>query len=102
MLKTGSITSNMAIVSTTDGSIDAFASSDTQLILDVSGYFASPPGPTGAPTVVLIGDSVMTAWLTPAVLAANPHLDCPDITTRCPGDDHTDISKTATSNSITP
>jgi hypothetical protein len=64
----GSVTSNMAIVSTTNGSIDAFASSDTQLILDVSGYFASPPGPT----VVFVGDSVMSAWLTPAVLAANP------------------------------
>jgi hypothetical protein len=64
----GSVTSNMAIVSTTNGSIDAFASSDTQLILDVSGYFASPPGPT----VVLVGDSVMGSWLTPAVLAANP------------------------------
>jgi len=64
----GSVTSNMAIVSTTNGSIDAFASSDTQLILDVSGYFASPPGPTA----VFVGDSVMSAWLTPAVLAANP------------------------------
>ena len=61
----GSVTSNMAIVSTTNGSIDTFASSDTQLILDISGYFASPP----EPTVVLVGDSVMTAWLTPAVLA---------------------------------
>jgi lysophospholipase L1-like esterase len=64
----GSVTSNMAIVSTTNGSIDAFASSDTQLILDVSGYFALPPGPT----VVLVGDSVMASWITPAVLAANP------------------------------
>jgi lysophospholipase L1-like esterase len=65
----GAITSNMAIVSTTNGSIDTFASFDTQLILDVSGYFASPPGPT----VVLVGDSVMTAWLTPTVLAAHPN-----------------------------
>jgi hypothetical protein len=36
----GSITSNMAILPTTDGSIDAFASQPTHLILDISGYFA--------------------------------------------------------------
>jgi hypothetical protein len=36
----GFITSNMAIVPTGDGSIDAFADALTQLILDISGYFA--------------------------------------------------------------
>ena len=36
----GAITSNMAIVPTTNGSIDAFASALTQLILDISSYFA--------------------------------------------------------------
>jgi len=36
----GTITSNMAIVPTTDGSISAFASQSTQLILDIFGYFA--------------------------------------------------------------
>jgi hypothetical protein len=36
----GSITSNMAIVPATNGSISAFASSPTQLILDISGYLA--------------------------------------------------------------
>ncbi len=36
----GFITSNMAIVPTNDGSIDAFAYALTQLILDISGYFA--------------------------------------------------------------
>jgi uncharacterized repeat protein (TIGR03803 family) len=36
----GLVTSNMAIVPTTNGSIDAYASSLTQLILDISGYFA--------------------------------------------------------------
>ncbi len=36
----GSITSNMAIVATTNGSIDAYAAGLTQLILDISGYFA--------------------------------------------------------------
>ncbi len=36
----GSITNNMAIVPTTNGSIDAYASGITQLILDISTYFA--------------------------------------------------------------
>jgi hypothetical protein len=34
------VTSNMAIVPTSNGSIDAYASQLTQLILDISGYFA--------------------------------------------------------------
>jgi len=36
----GSITSNMAIVPTTNGSFDAYAAGLTQRILDISGYFA--------------------------------------------------------------
>ena len=36
----GAITSNMAIVPTSNGSIDAFAYNPTQLILDLSSYFA--------------------------------------------------------------
>ena len=36
----GSITSNMAIVPTNDGSIEAYAAALTHLILDISGYFA--------------------------------------------------------------
>ncbi len=36
----GFVTSNMAIVPTNNGSIDAFASNLTQLILDISSYFA--------------------------------------------------------------
>jgi hypothetical protein len=36
----GAITSNMAIVPNTDGSTDAYASDLTQLILDISSYFA--------------------------------------------------------------
>jgi hypothetical protein len=39
----GSITSNMAIVPTTNGSISDFATNPTQLILDISGYFGYPP-----------------------------------------------------------
>ena len=42
----GAVTSNMAIVSSNNGSVDAFASSSTQLILDVSGYFAAAPAAT--------------------------------------------------------
>jgi YVTN family beta-propeller protein len=37
------ITSNMAIVPNADGSTDAYASGVTQLILDISSYFAPPP-----------------------------------------------------------
>jgi lysophospholipase L1-like esterase len=66
----GSVTSNMAIVSSTNGSIDAFASSDTQLILDVSGYFASPPGPT----VVFVGDQVtVNMFAQPRFQAQHPN-----------------------------
>ncbi|HYK35858.1 PKD domain-containing protein, partial [Alloacidobacterium sp.] len=36
----GAVTSNMAIVPTTNGSINAFATSPTNLILDIAGYFA--------------------------------------------------------------
>lgn len=36
----GVVTSNMAIVSTTNGSIDAYATDSTQLILDLTAYFA--------------------------------------------------------------
>ena len=36
----GSITYNMAIVPTTNGNVDAYASGITQLILDISSYFA--------------------------------------------------------------
>ena len=35
-----SISSNMAIVPTTNGKVDAYASGLTQLILDISSYFA--------------------------------------------------------------
>ncbi|MGA3214040.1 MAG: hypothetical protein ABSD20_22275 [Terriglobales bacterium] len=36
----GAITSNMAIVPSVDGSVDAYASGTTQLVLDISAYFA--------------------------------------------------------------
>jgi Bacterial Ig-like domain (group 3) len=36
----GAVTSNMAIVSTNNGAIDAFSPDVTQLLLDLSGYFA--------------------------------------------------------------
>ena len=39
----GMITSNMAIVPTTDGWIDAFVTDPSYLLLDVSGYFAPRP-----------------------------------------------------------
>ena len=36
----GSVASNMAIVPSTNGKVDAFANGITQLVLDISGYFA--------------------------------------------------------------
>jgi hypothetical protein len=36
----GAVTSNMAIVPTTNGSISAFGLNPTHLVLDISGYFA--------------------------------------------------------------
>jgi hypothetical protein len=36
----GAVTSNMAIVSTTNGSVNAFTSAPSHLVLDISGYFA--------------------------------------------------------------
>ncbi len=45
---TGTITSNAAIVSAgSSGSIDVFASNDTDLVVDITGYFA-PAGQSGA------------------------------------------------------
>ncbi len=41
----GAVTSNMAIVPSTNGSIDAYAYNPTNLILDISGYFASAQAP---------------------------------------------------------
>ena len=63
----GAVTSNMAIVPTTNGSIDAFATNSTQLILDLSGYFAPPPpGVTVTllvnPTPISLGSSATLTW----------------------------------------
>jgi len=56
----GVIASNMAIVPTTNGSIDAFSSSPTQLILDIDGYFAINTGIQGlyATTTLINGTDV--------------------------------------------
>lgn len=37
----GAVTSNMALVPTTNGSVSAFASNPSHLVLDISGYFAA-------------------------------------------------------------
>lgn len=56
----GLVASNMAIVSSTNGSIDAYASNPTQLILDLADYFAEIPFASGSqPTVVFAGDPIM-------------------------------------------
>ncbi len=41
----------MALIPTTNGSVSAFASSATHLIVDISGYFASPGG--SSPTLAV-------------------------------------------------
>jgi hypothetical protein len=38
----GAVTSNMAIVPTTNGSVDAFVSNPTHLVVDIFGYFIAP------------------------------------------------------------
>jgi len=48
----GAVTSNMAIVPTTNGKIDAFVSNLTQLVMDISAYFAPIP-PLGITTISL-------------------------------------------------
>ena len=58
----GAVTSNMAIVPTVNGKIDAFASDLTALILDISGYFApQTAGGISAPTYFLVGNWTGTA-----------------------------------------
>jgi len=54
----GVIASNMAIVPTTNGSIDAFSSSPTQLILDINGYFATNTGIQGLYTTTALIDGI--------------------------------------------
>jgi hypothetical protein len=56
----GLVASNMAIVGSTDGSIDAYASNPTQLILDLTDDFTEVPFASGSqPTVVFVGDQIM-------------------------------------------
>jgi Big-like domain-containing protein/putative Ig domain-containing protein len=50
----GAITSNMALVPTTNGSVSAFTSNPSHLVLDISGYFAPPSGP---PTITSVSVS---------------------------------------------
>jgi hypothetical protein len=56
----GLVASNMATVGSTDGSIDAYASNATQLILDLTDDFAEVPFASGSQrTVVFVGDQIM-------------------------------------------
>ena len=59
----GVVTSNMAVVPTDDGDIDAFATDPTQLILDLSSYFA-PPGPPNFTLTALPGEIEVPAGAT--------------------------------------
>ena len=47
----GAITSNLAIVPSTNGSISIFGSQPTHVVMDISGYFLAPP--TGPPPTIV-------------------------------------------------
>jgi hypothetical protein len=51
----GAITSNLAVVPTSNGFIDAYASAPTQLLVDLFGYFALPSGLSGNYTFTVNG-----------------------------------------------
>ncbi len=57
----GVVASNMAIVSTTNGSIDAFASGTTNLVLDISSYMA-PLAPLTVPAQSLPGGTTGVSY----------------------------------------
>jgi hypothetical protein len=68
----GAITNNMAIVPSNNGSIDAYASGTTQLILDISGYFAPVPA-LSITTTTLPGGSINVPYSTTlAALGGEP------------------------------
>ncbi len=50
------ITSNMAIVPTTNGSIDAFATNPTNLVVDINGYFAPTPPARDSLAIIIAGN----------------------------------------------
>ncbi len=54
------ITSNMAIVPTTNGSIDAYATNPTNLVVDINGYFAPTPPPAADNLAVIIPGNSMS------------------------------------------
>ena len=55
----GTITSNLAIVPSTNGSISIFGSQPTHVVMDISGYFLAPPtGPSPTITQMTPGSAV--------------------------------------------
>jgi hypothetical protein len=63
----GTVTSNAAIVPAgPDGSINVFATNDTDLVIDINGYFAEP-GPGGMSLYVLTPCRVLDSRLPPAI-----------------------------------
>ena len=69
----GLVTAKMALVSGTHGLIDADASNPTQLLLDISGYFAATPA--SAPMVEFVGDEISAGLV---VASGNPLWHCDD------------------------
>lgn len=68
----GAITSNMAIVSTINGSISTYASDPTQLVLDISGYFAPSPTVTVDFSKSIAGQKSMSGFLHGIDVASPP------------------------------
>lgn len=65
---TGVITANAAIVPAgTNGSIDAFVSSDTDLLIDITGYFAAPGGENAHRYVPMNGCRMLDTRLDPTL-----------------------------------
>jgi lysophospholipase L1-like esterase len=71
----GNVTSNMTIVPTNNGGIDAYASNPTQLAVDISGYFAPDPGYVAPLHVAFVGDSIAMGLV---AQANNPLWTCDD------------------------
>ena len=66
----GAITSNLALAPTNNGSISSFASSLTQLVLDIFGYFA--PLPTSGGTITVSNATVGANLQVPVTITFSP------------------------------
>ncbi len=88
----GAVTSNMAIVPAANGSIDAFGNAPTQLVLDISSYFASSPPPPPPPPCT----AAPCAFISSAAIGQN--LQAPvTVTLSPPASSNTQVTITSSS-----